>query len=395
MNKNKINELINNSIVVLGNDLNSFLISYSLKTRFPNKEIHHLIIKDNKSTISSDNVYLSDDWIKQFNYKHDYKFSKKMIVKDFYDNDNKFYFNELKSINISKKDFIEVLKNKCIEINVKVEEGYIRDYGYIVGSSDTDFKDLFNDWSFTHLQFDNLKELKNIYAGFFIDCLGEKSFFFDDDYFDRKTHTANSINVNYKYKHYTKLLPNDIMLSGYYEEQQESYASSCEAQPEGILYRSWNEKKCQVRYYFNEEYVTKHIVINKLKKQFNLQDIIIHRNINSIREKNTYHNVFAMGNTVGNLENVVCNDDLITQKLLIHFVELFKHKHISVFSKKQWNKFVKNIYEEFANLISLHYALTTRDDSRYWQDRLNQNYKINFDKLISFNLKPLMNYFNR
>jgi len=395
MNKDKVNKLINNTIVVLGNDVNSFLTSYSLKTRFPNKEIHHLIIKNSKSKILSDNVCLTNDWIQQFNFEHNFKNFSTHTISGFYDKNEKNYKNEIQTINVNRDDFIKIIKNKCLDIGVKIEEGYIKDYQYINGSMDSDYINLFNDWSFVYIQFDNLKEIKNIHAGFYIDCLGEKSFFFDDDYFDRETHTANSINVNYKFKHYSKLLPNNMMLSGYYEEKSDSIKSSCEALSEGILYRSWDGKKCYIRYYFNEEYVTKHIVTDKLKKQFDLKNINIHRNINCIREKNTYYNVFAMGDTIGNLENVICNNELITQKLLNHFVELFKHKHISVFSKNQWSKFVNEVFEEYANLISLHYALTTRDDSRYWQDRMNQNYKIKFDKLKNFNLKPMMEYFNR
>ena len=79
--------------------------------------------------------------------------------------------------------------------------------------TDPDYNNLFNDHSFISLKFDNLKETKNIHAAFFIDCLGDKSFFFDDDYFDRNTHTASAINLNVKYNHYNKLLPNDMMLS--------------------------------------------------------------------------------------------------------------------------------------------------------------------------------------
>ena len=391
----KINELINNNIVILGNDLNSFLTSYSLKTRFPKKEINHLIIKNCKSDILSDNVYLSKDWIKNFDFKHNFNFSEEMIVKNFYEINNTQYKNNLKCLKIDRKDFLQFIKNKCIEIGVNVDEGYIKDIFQIKNSTDSSYKDRFNDFVYTYIQFDNLKVTKNIHAGFYIDCLGEKSFFFDDDYFDKTSHTANITPYSFKYKNYSKLLPNNYMISGCFDEKSDNKKSICEAIEDGILYKSYDGNKCYIRYYFNENFNTKQVSADIIRKKFNIKDVKLHKNINSIREKNTYLNVFAMGNTIGNLENVVCNSELITQKLLIHFVELFKHKHISVFSKKQWSEFVNSTYEEYANLTSLHYALTTRSDTEYWQDILNQNYKIKFDKLKNFDLKPMMEYFNR
>lgn len=389
-----INEIVNNTLVILGNDLNSFLTSYSLKKRYPQKEIYHLIIKDNKSVNLQDNVFLLDDWIKTFNFDIDIKQVKEMTVKNFYDKNEEEYSNDLKSINFNYNSFLNLIKNKCIELGVKVDEGYLKDIFQIKNSIDSAYINVFNDFSYNYIQFDNLKETKNIHAGFYIDCMGEKSFFFNDDFFDRTKHTANTIEYDFKFNHYSNLLPNDMMISGYYDEKSE-IKSTCEARPEGVLYRSWDGEKCYVRYYFEEKHNTKHIATDTLKKEFNLKDIKQHNKINCIREKNAYLNVFAIGNTIGNLENVICNDSIITQKLLINFVELFKHIHISTYMKNKWSEYVKHIYDEHANFTSLHYALTTRSDTFYWLRRLNQNYKIKFEKLKSFNLKKMMKYFKR
>jgi len=395
MKYNKINEYINNSIIVLGNDVNSFLTSYSLKTRYPDKEIYHLNIKDSKSESLVNSVFLDNNWIKKFKFKNNFTKSEYQI-KNFYDINNESYDNKINCYKENTINFIQTLKDKCIEIGVKVDEGFIRDYQHILGNTtDPFYSNLFNDNSFVSLKFDNLKETKNIHAGFFIDCLGDKSFFFDDDYFDRNTHTANSINLNVKYNQYSKLLPNDMMLSATYKNKDNKTGNVCEARPEGILYRYYDKDLVYLRYYFAENYVTKHIVTDLLKKEFDLKDIKIHRNINCQREYNNYFNVFALGRTVGNFENIICDDGLITQRILIDFVELFKHKQISVYTKKQYNEYVKEIFDEYANLTSLHYALTTRDDSRYWQDRLNENYEIDFKKLGRVSLRETIRYFKR
>ena len=396
MKLNKINEFINNSIIVLGNDVNSFLTSYSLKIRYPNKEIHHLIIKDSKSESLINSVFLDNNWVKKFKFRDTLFTKSEYQIKNFYDINNESYDNKINCYKENTINFIKILKDKCIEIGVKIDEGFIRDYQHIVGmDTDPDYNNLFNDHSFISLKFDNLKETKNIHAGFFIDCLGDKSFFFDNDYFDRNTHTANAINLNVKYNHYNKLLPNDMMLSATYKNKDNKTGSVCEARPEGILYRYYDKDIVYLRYYFTESYATKHIVTDLLKKEFDLEDIKIHRNINCQREYSNYVNVFALGRTIGNFENVICDDSLITQRILVDFVEVFKHRQIGVFSKKQLNEYIKDVFDEYANLTSLHYALTTRDDSRYWQDRLNQNYKIDFKKLKNVSLRETIRYFQR
>ena len=35
MNKKEINKIVNNNIIILGNDVNSFLTSYAFKQKFP------------------------------------------------------------------------------------------------------------------------------------------------------------------------------------------------------------------------------------------------------------------------------------------------------------------------------------------------------------------------
>ena len=94
MKLNKINEYINNSIIVLGNDVNSFLTSYSLKTRYPNKEIHHLIIKDSKSESLVNSVFLDNNWVKKFKFKNNFTKSEYQI-KNFYDINNVSYDNKI------------------------------------------------------------------------------------------------------------------------------------------------------------------------------------------------------------------------------------------------------------------------------------------------------------
>ena len=79
---------------------------------------------------------------------------------------------------------------------------------------------------------------------------------------------------------------------------------------------------------------------------------------------------------------------------LFERIDIFIVK-LSVPDLSSMNQSCLDVFDEYANLTSLHYALTTRDDSRYWQDRLNQNYKIDFKKLKNVSLRGTIGYFKR
>ena len=105
MNKKEINKIVNNNIIILGNDVNSFLTSYAFKQKFPEKNITHLIVSDNKNVILNDNVFLDDEFMQKFDLQI-HSESSLYSIQGFYDDDDEGSISDLKSYNITKKDLI-------------------------------------------------------------------------------------------------------------------------------------------------------------------------------------------------------------------------------------------------------------------------------------------------
>ena len=126
MNKKEINKIVNNNIIILGNDVNSFLTSYAFKQKFPEKNITHLIVSDNKNVFLNDNVFLDDEFMQKFDLQI-HSESSLYSIQGFYDDDDEGSISDLKSYNITKKDLIRILKDKSKDLGVIFSEGVIKD----------------------------------------------------------------------------------------------------------------------------------------------------------------------------------------------------------------------------------------------------------------------------
>ena len=154
MNKKEINKIVNNNIIILGNDVNSFLTSYAFKQKFPEKNITHLIVSDNKNVILNDNV------LQKFDLQI-HSESSLYSIQGFYDDDDEGSISDLKSYNITKKDLIRILKDKSKDLGVIFSEVVIKDITQTQDHPDdgsvnsNQHSNLFNDFSYTRIKFDN------------------------------------------------------------------------------------------------------------------------------------------------------------------------------------------------------------------------------------------------
>ncbi len=392
MNKKEINKFVNDSIVILGNDVNSFLTSYAFKHRFPEKNITHLIVSDNKNIILNDNVLIDNNFANKFNLHLDCE-RNLYSVQGFYDDDDNGYISSLNSYSMTKKDLIETLKTRSEKLGVNFSEGVIKDITQTQDQIDDGSENskhhsnLFNDFAYTRIKFDNYgfvdkPEIKDYHAGFFIDCMGRKSFFFDDDYFDRSTHLANCVNENYNFNWQSSLLRNNELVVGVSKNKNDYVDGTMfTAKSDYVMYESVCGDKVYTRIYYYEHHKDRHSITKLLKDEYGCEQTYFLENINSIREDFTSKNVFGLGETIAHIEPIVADETIITQRLLMEMVELFKHNHINEYRKRQWSLYVFNFLNELLNTTSLHYALTVRCDSKYWEDTLNWKFTTNKSKV--------------
>ncbi len=407
MNKKEINKIVNNNIIILGNDVNSFLTSYAFKQKFPEKNITHLIVSDNKNVILNDNVFLDDEFMQKFDLQI-HSESSLYSIQGFYDDDDEGSISDLKSYNITKKDLIRILKDKSKDLGVIFSEGVIKDITQTQDQPDDgsvnskQHSNLFNDFSYTRIKFDNYgftdkPEIKDYHAGFFIDCMGKKSFFFDDDYFDKTKHFANTVQEQHNFKHQNDFMRNNELVVGVSKNINDlENGTMFYAKPDYVLYESVCDDNVFYRLYYYEHHKDRHNISKLLKDEYGCDKTYFLDNINSIRKKVITKNVFGLGETISHIEPIVIDDSIITQKLLLYLVELFKHNHINIYKRKQWTLLVNKILEEVLHATSLHYALTTRCDSKYWEDIMNIPFKADINKLTKsmtkINLSKILEY---
>ena len=85
-------------------------------------------------------------------------------------------------------------------------------------------------------------------------------------------------------------------------------------------------------------------------------------------------NVLAIGLSAGFVEPLESNGLYTVHEFLSKAIQLFKRDNISQFDKDGFNIVCKGIFHSWAEFVSLHYALSERDDTPYWRDNMDREY---------------------
>ena len=95
-----------------------------------------------------------------------------------------------------------------------------------------------------------------------------------------------------------------------------------------------------------------------------------------IHDKLFVKNVCAIGMSAGFIEPLESNGLLTVHEFLVKLVKILNRPVISNFVKQQFNMSCKRFFHEFAEFVAAHYALTIRNDTKYWRDIQNRKYNI-------------------
>ena len=101
-------------------------------------------------------------------------------------------------------------------------------------------------------------------------------------------------------------------------------------------------------------------------------------------------NVCAIGLSAGFIEPLESNGLLSVHEFLINLVKIMKRGEedtISQWDRDNFNVECKRFFNEFTEFVAMHYALSHRDDTKYWKDVTNKSFYDNrittdFDKNI-------------
>lgn len=142
-------------------------------------------------------------------------------------------------------------------------------------------------------------------------------------------------------------------------------------------------------YVYSDKYVSDEEALKQFKKYLSSQYMTVPKNKETIENlsfkninmkvgihKRTFvKNVVAIGLSAGFIEPLESNGLFSVHEFLFKLVDILQRGNISEFDRDMYNISVKDLFDNFAKFVSLHYALSHRDDTDYWRDVNKRSYQ--------------------
>jgi tryptophan halogenase len=107
-----------------------------------------------------------------------------------------------------------------------------------------------------------------------------------------------------------------------------------------------------------------------------------------IHERLFVKNVCAIGLAAGFIEPLESNGLLSVHEFLFNLIQVLKRGKITQWDRDNFNFSCKTFFDQFTEFVALHYALSQRTDTPYWQDISNKSFYTN--RLTESELKLTM-----
>lgn len=216
-----------------------------------------------------------------------------------------------------------------------------------------------------------------ISADLFIDCTGFKSLL------------LNKLNV--EFESYSNILPNDsawaVRLPYTNKEQELEPFTNCTAIENGWVWNIPLWSRIGTGYVYSSKYINDDNALEQFKNYLmNQREVKVSREtIDSLEFKNIkmkigihkelyVNNVCAIGLSAGFIEPLESNGLYTVHEFLNNLVLTLSRGSVSQFDKDAFNEKCRGDYKAFAEFVSLHYALSARDDTDYWRDIQNRKF---------------------
>ena len=210
---------------------------------------------------------------------------------------------------------------------------------------------------------------KSISADLYIDCSGFKSLLLG------KT-------LKEPFESYTSILPNNSAWATrlpYKNKEKELVTyTNCTAIENGWVWKIPLWSKMGTGYVYSDQYISDEDALKQFQKYLGKKDLEfkklkmcsgIYRNI-------WVKNVCAIGLSAGFIEPLEGNGLLSVHEFLLPLLRVLQRPVISEFAKQNFNLSCRNFLNSFAEFVALHYALSIRTDTPYWQDVQKRHYPI-------------------
>jgi hypothetical protein len=210
---------------------------------------------------------------------------------------------------------------------------------------------------------------KKYKADLYVDCTGFKSLLLD------KTLKEEFISFN-------DLLPNNSAWATripYTDIKKQLVAyTNCTAIENGWVWNIPLWSRIGTGYVYSDKFVSDETALCEFKKHLKMNtDNLEFKKIKmrvGIHKKLWVKNVVAIGLSAGFIEPLESNGLFTVHEFLFHLVRNLNKNKISQFDKDNFNYCCRQIFQNFAEFVALHYALSQRDDTEYWKNNLNKEW---------------------
>tara|TARA_R110002110_G_scaffold176508_1_gene380657 strand:- start:109 stop:1656 length:1548 start_codon:yes stop_codon:yes gene_type:complete len=225
-----------------------------------------------------------------------------------------------------------------------------------------------NDDGIKSLELDNGDIIK---GDMFIDCTGFKSLLLG------KT-------LDEEFIPYNHILPNNKAWATHIEytdkEKQLQGVTNATALKNGWVWNIPLWSKIGTGYVYSDKYTTDEEALDELKQHIKDNGFKVTEEFSNIKMRIGIHkrlfvkNVVAIGLSAGFIEPLESNGLYTVHEFLSYLTRMFERDNISQWDRDVYNYACRNTFNNWAEFISMHYALGQRDDTPYWKDNLNRNY---------------------
>ena len=103
-------------------------------------------------------------------------------------------------------------------------------------------------------------------------------------------------------------------------------------------------------------------------------------------------NVVAIGLSAGFIEPLESNGLFSVHEFITELVRNLKREKVSQWDRDNYTFTCRQIAQNFAEFVSLHYALSHRDDTEYWKANLNKEWRKVLERIITLPAGNLSKY---
>jgi tryptophan halogenase len=283
----------------------------------------------------------------------------------------------------------------AVKFALWLNEKYCKPRGikHVLGTITTINQD---DRGITSLELDTGESLS---ADLYIDCSGFRSLLLGDA-------------LQVPFDSYSDILPNNKAWAcqvPYIDKEKEIEPfTNCTAIGNGWCWNTPLWSRIGTGYVYSDKYISDEAALEEFKDYLCSDKMVIPRTREQIDQlkfrqvpfqvgihKETFvKNVVAIGLSAGFIEPLESNGLFSVHEFLFLLLKTLLRGPVTQWDRDVYNTSVQAKFKDFAHFVSLHYALSNRTDTAYWQENANKIYDkgmVNLEPSISVGFSSLQN----